>query len=334
VVGAAASHVTAPGSVREGSAVTMNDNLRAAAILTLGMLVFAVEDALIKELTRGLPFSEVLGLIGLAGVVVFGGLLRLRGERFWTPDLLVPAVVLRNSAEAVASVAIVLALGLTELSTTAALMQAVPLFITLGAAVWLREAVGWRRGTAIVFGFVGVLMVLRPGLAGFQPASLWAVLAAVTLAARDLVTGRIPARISSLHLSAGAFVAVLLAAVLMGIVRGERPVVPDAGQAMLGLACVLMSVTGYALLVAATRIGEASAVAPVRYARLVFALVLAVIVFGERLDLMTLAGAGIIVGSGCYTLWREARLSGRRPAPAVPPIVECSSPRPSTVTSD
>ena len=219
--------------------------------------------------------------------------------------------MLRNGCEAVASVAIVLALGLSELSATSAIMQAVPLFIALGAAMVLNEPVGWRRGSAIVLGFFGVLLVLRPGLAGFQPASLWALVGAVALAVRDLATRRVPACMSSLQLSAGAFGAVLGAATLLGLVLGERPVVPSAGQAALGLACIVASVTGYALLVAATRIGEATALAPVRYARLVFALALAVIVFDEPLDFPTVAGAAIIVGSGCYTLWREARHARR-----------------------
>ncbi|TPE50967.1 DMT family transporter [Amaricoccus solimangrovi] len=292
----------------------MNHNLRAAALLTLGMLLFAGEDALIKTLTRELPFSQVLGMIGLAGVLVFGGLLRLGGGRFWTRDLLAPAVVLRNSGEAVSAVAIVLALGLADLSVTAAITQAVPLFITFGAALLLGERVGWRRATAIGLGFVGVLLIVKPGLAGFEPASLWAVVAAAGLAARDLATRRVPARMSSPHLSASAFAAILLGAVLMGLVLGETPVPPTAAQTLLALGCVTLTITGYTLLVAATRIGEASALAPVRYARLVFALILARIVFGERLDPLTLAGAAIIVGSGCYTLWREARLSRRASA--------------------
>ena len=82
--------------------------------------------------------------------------------------------------------------------------------------------------------------------------------------------------------------------------------------------CGVVTVTGYALLVTATRIGEASLLAPVRYTRLVFALILAVIVFGERLDPLTVAGAAIIVGSGCYTVWREASLARRR-GPAAEP---------------
>ncbi len=294
----------------------MTDNLRAAAILTLSMLVFAMEDALIKLLTRDLPFSEVLALIALAGVVAFAGMLRAQGGRFWTRALLHPAVMLRNATEAFASVAIVLALGLTELSTTAAIMQATPLFITLGAAVWLREGVGWRRTTAIIIGFVGVMLVVRPGLAGFEPASLWAVLAAMGFAVRDLATRRVPRDMRSAHLSASAFAGLLVAAAVMALLLGEKPALPNQSQTVLALLCVVCTISGYGLLVTATRIGEASAVAPFRYARLVFALALAVIVFGERLDALTLAGSAIIIGSGLYTFWREALLARRRAAAA------------------
>ncbi len=296
----------------------MTDNLRAAAILTLAMFVFAIEDALIKTLARGLPVSEVLGFIAITGVIAFGGLMWLRGERFWTRALVAPAVMMRNATEAIASVAIVLALALTELSTTAAIMQAAPLFLTLGAVFWLKEPVGWRRSTALALGFLGVLMVIRPGLDGFQPASVWAVFAAAGFAVRDLVTRRVPAGMGSLQLSAAAFVALLVASVLMALVLGERPVMPDVRQAVLLLGCGAVTVTGYTLLVRATRLGEASLLAPVRYARLVFALVLAVVVFGERPGLLTFAGAAIIVGSGCYTVWREARIGLRRTAVQVP----------------
>lgn len=304
----------------------MTDNLRAAAILTLSMLVFAMEDALIKMLTRDLPFSEVLGLIALAGVLAFGAALRMQGGRFWTRALLHPAVMLRTAAEAVGSIGIVLALGLTELSTTAAIMQATPLFLTLGAAIWLGEGVGWRRGTAIVLGFVGVLVVLRPGLDGFTPASLWAVLTAGALAVRDIATRRIPSRVSSAHLSASAFAGLLVASLALALFRREAPVLPEPSQAALALLCVLCTVAGYVLLVTATRIGEASALAPFRYARLVFALALAMVVFGERLDALTLIGSAIIVGSGLYTVWREAALAPRRAAAASLPRVASSLP--------
>lgn len=116
----------------------ISENLRAAAMLTFAMLLFAMEDTLIKLLASELPFAEVLGMIGLFGFAWFWVLTRLRGERFWTRDPLYPAVALRNAAEAVASVGLVVAPALAELSATAAIIQAVPLFITLGAA-HLRE---------------------------------------------------------------------------------------------------------------------------------------------------------------------------------------------------
>jgi drug/metabolite transporter (DMT)-like permease len=131
----------------------VSENVRATAILTLAMLLLAVEDARIKLLARELPFPQALGMIGLFGFAWFWARLRLRGERFWTRDLFHPWVVLRNSAEAVASVGVVAELALSDLSATSAIMQAVPLFITLGAAAFLKEPVGWRRGSAIVIGF-------------------------------------------------------------------------------------------------------------------------------------------------------------------------------------
>jgi hypothetical protein len=228
------------------------DNLRAAAILTLAMLVFAMEDALIKVLTRTLPFSEVLALISIAGTIAFGVALRAGGGRLWTPALRHPAV-------------------------------------------WLGEGVGWRRGTALLAGFAGVLIVLRPGLSGFEAASLWAVVSATGFAIRDLATRRVPAGMPSAQLSASAFVALLLASVVMAVVLGEMPRLLTGPEAGLALLCGLCTIIGYT--------------------RLVLVLLIAMLVLGERLDLFTLLGAAIIVGSGLYTFWREAWLARRAAAP-------------------
>ncbi|WP_134678749.1 DMT family transporter [Paracoccus ravus] len=288
------------------------ENFRAATLMLVSMVLFAVEDMFIKLLSKGLPFAEVLGIIGLLGWLCFWAMLKMQGGNMWTRDLIRPQVVLRNVSEAVGSIGIVVALALTELSSTAAIMQALPLAIVLGAAVFLGEPVGWRRWTAIGVGFLGVLLVLRPGLGDFQPASLMALVAVIGLAARDLVTRRVPSQIHSLQLAASAFFAILLASIAMGIVLGQEFVIPSPLQALQFAGCIAVGVAGYALLVTATRIGEAAALAPFRYARLVFALTLAVIVFGERPDALTLSGAGLIVASGCYAMWREALLRRRQ----------------------
>lgn len=288
------------------------ENFRGAILMVISMVLFAFEDMFIKLLAAELPYAVVLGMVGLLGFLSFGLMLKARGGRIWTRDLLRPLVLARNLAEALGSIGIVVALALTELSSTSAIMQALPLAITLGAALFLHEPVGWRRWSAIGVGFLGVLLVIRPGLSGFQPVSLMALLAVVGLAARDIATRRIPAQIPSLQLAASAFFAILIASVLMGLVLGQRFVMPDARQWGLFVLCMAVGVGGYTLLVTATRLGEASALAPYRYARLVFALLLAFAVFGERPDALTLTGAAVIVGSGCYTMWREARLRRRQ----------------------
>lgn len=284
----------------------VTENFRGAILMIVSMVLFAFEDMFIKLLAAGLPFAELLALIGILGAVAFGIVMKFKGERLLTRDLFRPVVVFRNLAEGVGAIGVVMALGLSDLSSTAAIMQAMPLVIMLGAALFLGEPVGARRWGAIAIGFMGVMMVVRPGLAGFQPLSLWAVMAVIALGARDIATRRIPKEVQSLQLAASAFLAVFLAGIVMAPVMGQAFVMPDLRQWLLLIGCVAVGGAGYALLIIATRVAEASAIAPYRYARLVFSLLLAWFVLDERPDLLTFLGAGIIVASGCYTMWREA----------------------------
>lgn len=275
--------------------------------MVASMALFAAEDTFIKILTGGLPYLQVLTSIGVLGFAVFFAMLKLKGGRFLTRDLAHPFVILRGLGEVIGSIAFVIALALSDLSTTSAILQALPLMVVLGAALFLGEPVGWRRWSAIGVGFVGVLLIIRPGGAGFTPVSLLALLGVAGLAVRDLVTRRIPVHIRSDQLSASAFLALAVAAVLLALATGQAFVVPSLTQSLIIAICIGFGVAGYSLLVAATRISEISAIAPYRYTRLVFALILAFFVFDERPDGMTLIGAVIVVASGCYTMWREAR---------------------------
>ncbi|WP_231964691.1 DMT family transporter [Paracoccus aminovorans] len=289
----------------------VTENFRGAILMVLSMVLFAFEDVFIKLLSGEMPYTEVLAVVGLLGTLCFVLLLKLKGGRLWTRELVRPIVLLRSLGEAVGSVGFFMALALTDLSSTSAIQQALPLMILMGAALFLREPVGWRRWSAIIVGFLGVLLVIRPGLEGFRPVSLMALLAVLGLAARDLATRRIPPHIRSDQLAASAFFAVFVSGLLMAPVLGHEFVMPTARQWLIFGICMGFGVGGYALLVAATRLGEASALAPYRYTRLVFALILAFIVFDERPDALTLTGAAIIVGSGCYMMLREARLRRR-----------------------
>lgn len=286
----------------------VSENFRGAILMVISMVLFAGEDMFIKLLTQQLPYSQVLTIFAVLGFVVFAIMLRARGGRLWTRDLMLPMVMLRNLGEMIGAIGIVAALALTDLATTAVIMQALPLVIVLAAATFLREPVGWRRWSALLVGFGGVLLIVRPGLDGFQPASIAALIGVLGLALRDIATRQLPLRLHSDQISASAFAAMGVAGLVWALVLGQRFQIPTSTDWLLFLGGIVMGVSGYALLVTATRIAEASAMAPYRYARLIFSLLIAVVIFRESPDALTLTGAAIIVSSGCYTMWREARL--------------------------
>ncbi|MDP5308012.1 DMT family transporter [Paracoccus spongiarum] len=298
-------------------------NARAALLMTLGMAGFAFEDTLLKLLSRAMPTGQVLMIVGLAGMVVFGSWVALRGGGLRPRDLLHRGVLARNLCEAICAICFVTALATGDLSIASAILQALPLLMTLGAALFLSEPVGWRRWLSILAGFAGVLLIVRPGTDAYQPASLLALIAVLALAARDLITRRLPPGIGSGMLTASAFGAMAFAGAVLALLGGQRMMMPDARQAAMLLACVGFGLGGYLAMVIATRIGEIGAIAPFRYSRLIFAILLAMAVFGERPDGWTLAGAGIIAAAGGYAMWREARLRGRprtaSPGGPIPP---------------
>lgn len=281
------------------------DNLRASLLMVGSMAFFAIEDSFVRALSAHLPVGQIIATIGLLGGAVFWALLRQGGGRLFTRALLHRAVLIRNAGELIGTFGFVSAIALIGLTTSAAILQALPLAIVLGAALFLGETVGWRRWTAIAAGFAGVLLILRPGLAGFQPASLLALLAVAGLTMRDLATRLMPRHIPSHQLSASAFLLLVPAGLLIAVLSGTGLRAPTALEWWFFTGCVLAGVAGYAAIVLATRVGEASLIAPFRYSRLVFALILGVVVFHERPDAATLAGAAIICASGAFAMWRD-----------------------------
>ena len=290
----------------------MTDNLRGSAFMTAAMAGFAVEDLLLKLVARQMPVGQVLILFGGLGMAVFAALCRRRGLAVWHPAILSRPLLLRAGFEVTGRVFHTLALALTSLAATSAILQATPLVVVAGAALIFGERVGWRRWTAILVGFAGVLVILRPGVEGFTPLSLLAVAGMIGFAGRDLATRAAPPVLTNLHLGVYGFAAMVPAgAVLLAWTGGAA--LPDA-RALAALAlAVAVGVAAYLALTIAMRTGEVSVVTPFRYSRLVFALILAVVLLGERPDAAMLAGSAIVVGSGLYTLIRTHRANRSGP---------------------
>ena len=281
------------------------DNLRGAGLMVLAMLAFAIEDAVIKFLAGAIPIGQIVAFFGVGGTLVFATLARMQGQSLWDRAYLSPAILIRNVAEVVGLIGFVTALALIPLSTASAILQAAPLLVTLGAALFLGEDVGWRRWAAIFVGFFGVMLIIKPGTAAFEWNLLFAVMGVLGLAGRDLATRRVPTHISSVQLSFLAFLVALPSAALLLYMRGDQIVTPTPTQLTLLIATVAIGCIAYFMITTAMRIGEISFVTPFRYSRMVFALILGMLFFNERPDALTLLGAAIIIASGLYTLWRE-----------------------------
>ncbi len=290
------------------------DNFRGSVLMVLAMLAFAIVDAIIKATSDILPVGQIVLILGTGGAVVLSAVALRQNPRAFLPYAWHPLIILRNLSEALGSLCFVTALSLIPLSTASAVLQATPLIVTIGAGLFLGEAIGWRRWTAIAVGLAGVLMILRPGLEGFDANVLFAIGGVVGLGARDLITRMVPKSIPSSNLAAYAFLFLIPTGWAMMLMAGQDWVTPPpalTGQLALAIAIVIGA---YFAIIGATRIGDLSAIAPFRYTRIVFALIIGAIFFAERPDALTLLGAAIIVGSGLYTLWRESRLNRHKPA--------------------
>lgn len=281
------------------------EDLRGAVFMTAAMAGFAVEDLFLKAAARSLPTGQVLLIVGLLGMVVFSGMARRSGEPALPAAFVSRAMLMRSAFEVAGRLFYSLAIALTPLSTSSAILQATPLVVIAGAAVLFGERVSLARWAAVAVGFLGVLMILRPGSDGFSALSLLAVAGTLGFAGRDLATRAAPRGLSNRQLGTLGFGMLSMAgAVLLIWTGGAR--LPDLRETTLLAATAVFAISAYHALTAAMRTGAVAAVTPFRYTRLVFALILSVLLLGERPDAMTLAGAGLIVAAGLYGLTRRS----------------------------
>ena len=145
------------------------NNFKGILLMLIAMAGFTMEDLFMKKLSVNLSTGQILITLGFGSSLVFALMAKSKGYKltakiFWSKGMLI-----RQFAEGIAAIAFITSLTLIPLSTVAAVFQATPLVITMGAALFLGEAVGWRRWLAIIVGLIGVLIIIRPGLNSFDP---------------------------------------------------------------------------------------------------------------------------------------------------------------------
>ena len=271
------------------------------------MACFAVEDTFIKLLSARLPATQILFSVGFGGALITLALAVTLNVNLADKILLNKHVISRTIADLFGALFFTSAMVLIPMSLLASILQATPLFVTLGAAILLGEKVGWRRWSAIFIGFLGVIIILQPGYGSFQMASLLGLAAVLCLALRDVVTRDMATEIPTLTVTFYACLAMGSAGFIAYPFFGT-PIMPTTFEAILLVCAAIIGVTGYFLIVLATRKGDVSVIAPFRYSRLLFSLGLASLILGEMLTLPILLGGLLVVSSGIYTFGRERRL--------------------------
>lgn len=285
----------------------MSPNLLGALMMMGSMAAFTVNDTCIKVVGGSLPLFQLVTLRGLLTSVLIYLLARRMGSlHFRLPQRDWLLIGLRCLSEIGATVFFLTALMQMPLANLTAVLQVLPLTVTLGAAMFFGEPVGWRRALAIGVGFCGMLLIVRPGPEGFSLDAAYALASVVCVTVRDLVTRRMSAQVPTLTVTLASALAVTVFAALAS--SGTEWIPLDARLGLLVGAASVFVLVGYVFSVRAMRVGDVSFIAPFRYTGLLWALLLGWLVFDHWPTRLTMIGATVVVATGLFTLYRERAL--------------------------
>ncbi len=297
--------------------MTLSDNARSVVYMNVSMLAFTLNDACMKAVTETLPLFQAIAIRGTMTVAVLMMIaLASGGLRLWPGGRDGRIIALRTLAEVGGTLTFLAALMHMPLANLSAILQVSPLAVTLAAAFFFAEPVGWRRMIAIVVGFAGVTIIIRPGTSGFD---IWAVVGLICVACivvRDLTTRQLSRAIPSITVAIWAGLGVMAMGLAGSVAEGWTAVSLQDAALLAGASSFL--IVGYMSIVMVMRMGEISFVAPFRYTALLWAILLGWLMFDSLPDGWTMVGSSIVVATGIFTFYRERRLArAARVEPAV-----------------
>jgi drug/metabolite transporter (DMT)-like permease len=281
--------------------------MRAALLMLGSTLAFGMMAVAIRYATRYVPTQEVaffrnaFGLLALLPMLLRPGHAPLKTQQL-------PRYFVRSAIGLGSMLCAFWALGHLPLAQAVSLSYSTPLFVTIAAVLWLGETVRVRRWAAVVVGFIGVLVIVRPGTTGFTAGSLVAVAAAV-------LSSLVAIQIKQLTRVDSADTVVLYTYVFwvpLSLVPAVFVWVWPSGVAWLWLLLTgVMGTVGQLLWTRALRLGEVSALTPISFLQLPLVTLCGWLLFNETVDRWTIVGAGIILAANAYIAHREAVLSRR-----------------------
>ncbi|MBB3993125.1 S-adenosylmethionine uptake transporter [Sulfitobacter undariae] len=286
----------------------MSPNTAGALLMMASMAAFVTNDTFLKLTGGTLPLFQLVFMRSIMGTILILIVARSLGPlRLYASTHDKWVIVLRSLAEVLTAYLFLNALFHMPLGNLTAIMQVVPLTVTLGSALIFREAVGWRRMLAIAVGLGGVLLIIRPGGDGFNVWSIYALGAVAGVTVRDLITRSLSHEVSGMTVTLGTMVCVLIATGLASLTEEWQPVSGESVK-FIGGAAVFVSI-GYFAGIQAMRRGDVAFNAPFRYTGLIAAMIIGFLVFDEVPKPLTFLGAGIVMTTGLFTFYRERKLS-------------------------
>lgn len=264
---------------------------------------FIINDTMVKAVGETVPLGQILLLRGIAGTILVGLFAWRAGALKPFLPQLSGKVGWRIFGEIAATLLYLSALIRMPIANTSAIAQAAPLVITAAGAIFLAEKVGARRWAAVFVGFLGVMLIVRPGAEGFNAWALVALASVFAIALRDIVTRFIPPSTSTLFITFATSACVTVVGAGLAATEDWAPI--GTREALLILGSAVFVLLGYVFSIIAMRHGDVSIVAPFRYSFIPYAILIGWLVWGDVPDAITFLGIAVVVATGVYTFYRE-----------------------------
>jgi drug/metabolite transporter (DMT)-like permease len=294
-------------------ATPQSSNMAGIGLMVLGICLFCCNDALGKWLLGTYSVWQMLVIRSIAAMLILSPFIYREGKAVF--DAPRPWLQLaRVALSTLESIMFFVAVTHLPLADTVTFYLAAPIYVTALSALFLKEQVGWRRWSAVLVGFIGVMIALRPSAATLTLPALIAIVGSLFFAAFLIIT-RMLRGTSDVVMVSGQFLSMLIVAGIMAPFNWIKPTAVDFGLLMV-LGVVAM--TAFHCVNRSLKLAPASVVVPYQYTMIIWAVALGWMVFGDVPDAFTITGGAIICAAGLYILWREQIVARRQPVPAAP----------------
>ena len=287
-------------------------NLKGIAAMVAATALFTCGDAAMKLVSTSLPTGETVFLRGISTIIIVTVAAFWTGAIYRLKDALVRAMGWRSVGDVGSALFFQAALARMPFADLMGILQMTPLSLTAASALFLGEHVGWRRWTAVATGFAGALLVIKPGSSAFNAWALLGVLSVLCGTLRDVSTRRLDAALSPLLIMMLSQLVVASAGLVCLVFEAWK--MPSVGELFGLVFASVFSLLGHLCVIYSLRSGEMAAVAPFRYAGIVWAILLGFLIWKELPDSLSLGGISILVSAGLYTFYREQQLRRRATA--------------------